>query len=551
VAVLIAISAGLVASRIPLSSEVLRRRVIETLAERLDAEVELRALTLRFSPQLRAVATGLRIRHRGRTDVPPLISVQQFTVEATLAGLWNRRVQHVALEGLEIQIPPGDSRQDRRDGQQGRKARPTASAEEAGRERSEEPDYIRQVVIETLEAPDAQLVILRRDPKKAPRVWSMHRLRLQSVGLNSSMPFETVLTNAVPPGEITATGSFGPWARLDPGRTPLAGRFTFERADLGVFEGISGTLSAHGTFGGSLELIDVRGETSTPDFMVTISGHKVPLTTTYHAIVDGTNGNTTLDPVKATILDTSLVAQGGVYDVEGVKGRVVRLDVEIDGGRLEDIMRLAVNTAKPPMTGRLHLKTQFELPPGKRDVVEKLRLAGRFGIEGGRFTDAGVQEKVNELSRRARGEPAGAGETPRVASNFSGEFRLANSQLALPVVAFDVPGAVVELSGTYDLRPEQIRFEGNLFMDAKLSETMTGFKSLLLKIVDPLFRREGRTVVPLRIGGSRSRPEFGLDVKRALRRGAVDPPRTGPTGRMPSTRPPAPQPRRPSSPVAR
>lgn len=525
--VLVGLSAAVVASRIPLSSEVLRRRVVQTLGERLDAEVELGALTLRFSPELHAVATGLRIRHRGRTDVPPLISVKQFTIHATLAGLWNRRVQRVALEGLEIQIPPKDREgregPERREGREGQERREGLDGREG-----QVPDYVRQVVIQTLEAPDARLVILRRDPEKPPRVWSMHMLKFQSVGLDSSMPFETVLTNAVPPGEITAAGSFGPWARLDPGRTPLAGQFTFEHADLGVFAGISGTLSARGTFSGSLDRIDVRGETNTPDFMVAISGHKVPLATAYHAIVDGTNGNTTLNPVKATILGTSLVAQGGVYEVDGVKGRVVRLDVEIDGGRLEDIMRLAVNTAKPPMTGRLHLKTQFELPPGKRDVIEKLTLAGRFGIEGGRFADAGVQGKIDDLSRRARGQPPAAGETPRVASNFSGEFRLATAKLALPNVAFDVPGAVVELSGAYDLRPELMDFEGHLFMDAKLSETTTGFKSLLLKIVDPLFRREGRTVVPLRIGGSRSDPTFGLDVKRALRRSAVDPPRTLP-----------------------
>jgi hypothetical protein len=33
-----------------------------------------------------------------------------------------------------------------------------------------------------------------------------------------------------------------------PGRTPLKGKFTFGRADLSVFKGISGILSAHGTF---------------------------------------------------------------------------------------------------------------------------------------------------------------------------------------------------------------------------------------------------------------------------------------------------------------
>ena len=98
--------AAIGASRIPISSEVLRRRVVKTLGERLDAQVELAALSLRFSPQLHAMGAGLRIRHHGRTDVPPLISVERFTVHATLAGLWNRRVQAVALEGLEIRFRP-------------------------------------------------------------------------------------------------------------------------------------------------------------------------------------------------------------------------------------------------------------------------------------------------------------------------------------------------------------------------------------------------------------------------------------------------------------
>ena len=36
--------------------------------------------------------------------------------------------------------------------------------------------------------------------------------------------------------------------------------------------------------------------------------------------------------------------------------------------------------------------------------------------------------------------------------------------------------------------------------------------------VDPLFRRGGRTVVPIRITGSRTEPSFGLDVKRVFTR---------------------------------
>jgi len=105
-----------------------------------------------------------------------------------------------------------------------------------------------------------------------------------------------------------------------------------------------------------------------------------------------------------------------------------------------------------------------------------------------------------------------------VGSNFDGRFALGNGRLALPTVTFDVPGALVELHGQYGMKREDIAFDGNLYMDAKISQTVTGFKSFLLKAVDPWFRRNGKTVVPLRISGSRADPKFGVDVGRALRR---------------------------------
>jgi hypothetical protein len=56
-------------------------------------------------------------------------------------------------------------------------------------------------------------------------------------------------------------------------------------------------------------------------------------------------------------------------------------------------------------------------------------------------------------------------------------------------------------------------------MDAKISETQTGVKRLLLKVVDPLFRKKGGgSEVPIRVSGPRSNPSFGLDKGRIFRR---------------------------------
>jgi hypothetical protein len=184
-------------------------------------------------------------------------------------------------------------------------------------------------------------------------------------------------------------------------------------------------------------------------------------------------------------------------------------------------MRLAVKANEPPMTGGLTLKTKFELPPGDVDVVEKLKLDGAFAISGGRFTNAEVQKKINELSHRASAKDLDT-TRQKVASDFSGRFQLANGTLALQKLTFDVPGAIIELDGQYSLREESLSFVGNLYMDAKVSETVSGWKSLLLKAVDPLFRKSGRTVIPLKISGARSNPSFGLDTKRVFRPEAKD-----------------------------
>ena len=60
---------------------------------------------------------------------------------------------------------------------------------------------------------------------------------------------------------------------------------------------------------------------------------------------------------------------------------------------------------------------------------------------------------------------------------------------------------------------------GTLRLRATLSETTTGLRSLLLKAVDPLFRRkDAGTVLPITITGSHDKPAFKVDVKRALAR---------------------------------
>jgi len=77
-------------------------------------------------------------------------------------------------------------------------------------------------------------------------------------------------------------------------------------------------------------------------------------------------------------------------------------------------------------------------------------------------------------------------------------------------VGLDLQGTIVSLDGVYGLRSEELNFEGTAQVDAKLSQMTTGKKRALLKIVDPFFRKDGKTVLPIRITGTRSQPSFGL-----------------------------------------
>ena len=484
-------------SVVPFSSDTARAKIIEVLAARLDSEVQLDSLSLKVLPRLRAEGAGLTIRHKGRHDVPPLISIRGFAVEGNVLDVLRKHVSTVTLEGLQIQIPPGDH-----DGADTNKPLKLKAA----------------FVIDNLVTKDAKLLIIPRNQSKQPKVWAIHDLHMRSVSFDRAMPFEATLTNGVPPGEIETKGTFGPWHPSQPGDTPLDGVFTFDDADLGVFKGISGILSAKGTFAGTLERIEVHGDTVTPEFTLTDVGHAIPLHAKYDAIVDGTNGDTFLERIDGSWRKTSLVAKGSVADAPGVQGRQGDLDVTMDQARIEDVLWLAIKAPNPPMTGALTLKTRMVLPPGNVDVVKKLLLDGQFTLSTSRFTNLDVQKKIEALSQRSRGQ-APAERAEHVTSDFAGSFKLANGVLAIPTVAFGVPGSLVRLSGTYGLVSEAIDFRGTLFMDAKISETVGGFKGVLLKVIDPLFKGEnGGSAIPIQISGRRDNPTFGLDKGRVFKR---------------------------------
>jgi len=502
-------------------TEPLRKLVVATLEDRLDSHVELKAFSVDLFPTVTVQGSGLTLRLRTVTDaaVPPLIEIESFTVHCGIVDLLRRprRFKHVTLEKLVVNIPPGGLKKN--GNPIGEAARPRDAAETApstaaaAGARRESP-----IIVDELVADGALLRIIPRREGKQPKEFAIHSLTMRSLGIAEQMPFTAILTNPLPKGQIETAGTFGPWQKGSPGATPLAGYYSFQKADLDTIKGIGGTLDSKGSFQGELARIAVKGETHVPDFHLDISRQPVALSTSFEAVVDGTDGDTYLNEVNAQFLQTSLTAKGAVTGTKGVKGRTVKLNVRIQEGRIEDVLRLAVKGDKPLLVGRLGLKTDFELPPGDRDVVEKLLLAGAFDVDAAKFTDAGVQKKLSGMSHRARGrDPEQAAEN--VVSDLSGRFQLKDGSLSFSDLSFGLPGALVRLRGSYGLRSEAIAFEGTLRMDATISQAAGGgVKGFFLKAVDPLFRKKGAgALVPIKIGGTRVKPQFGLDVGKVFK----------------------------------
>jgi hypothetical protein len=230
-----------------------------------------------------------------------------------------------------------------------------------------------------------------------------------------------------------------------------------------------------------------------PDFTLSIAGHPLTLKTDYQATVDGTNGDTLLHPVIAHFLNTTLICNGGVVKAFHRPGREIVLDVATDHARLEDLLRLAAKADQPLMTGAVRLTTKFDLPPGDGEIVDRLRLDGKFGIGAAQFANAEVRQKLEGLSRRGQGKPEGEDAGSEV-SELKGSFLLRDGQITFRDLTFGVTGATVELAGTYGLRDEKLDFHGTLRLQAKLSQLTTGFDVGAVIVVEEVVLAHGAHV---------------------------------------------------------
>ena len=506
------------------------------LENAFDATLTADSFQVLLYPAVRVEGTGLHLRKRDQTGAAPLIAIRTFSVSTSFRRLWDGNVRSVTVDGVTITIPPDSRPSMKKVAPDPADSAPTGSTGvETGRARARR--IARGLTIDEIACTEAMLLIEPENPLGLPLVFAIELARLQAFSTTAPARFEARLMNPKPRGEITATGTVGPWQSSDPRRTHLEGDYTLRKADMSVFRGIGGTLDSTGHFGGELAEISVEGSTTMPDFSVETGGHPMLLTTTFVAKVDGTNGNTYLKRVSAKLGNSPIEASGEIAGVPGGKGKAIRLHVRTANAELADLIFLVVNAKPSPMRGQLVLDARMELPPGDEPVVDTLKLRGKFTIRRGRFASDTVQDKVDELSRKGRGQPGDAS-IDNVLSEFGGDFTLRNAVLDLPNLRFAVRGAEVQLTGTYGLRGESLGFTGHLRLQARVSQTTTGFKSFLLRAIDPFFSKNGAgTELPIRVGGTVSSPEFGLNMFAKKKAGLVSGLSARPSRDRPSRRP--------------
>ena len=503
-----------------------KARAERVISERFAAEAKIDRLELRLVPSPHVTGYGLAVRKKGSAS-SPFLAVKRFSADtdwATLVGQANHKVAVVRLEGLVIQMAHGTGKPIPSSGAAALPAsasQPNGAAQTAVVAEPVSSDDTFPFEIDEVVADGAQLVIVPRDATKQPLVFDIPKLTLRSVGLHQPMSFVASVRNVKPPGMVQTTGSFGPWRKAELVSTPLSGHYTFAKADLSVFRGITGTLSSQGQYQGVLDHIAVDGETDTPDFVLSAGQHRVALHTDFHAIVDGANGDTELDPVVARFLGTQLTCRGSVEGQRDRPGRTVSLNVTASKARVEDVMRLCLKSEQPAVTGATSFQASLVLPPGKEEIMSKIILKGDFALPAAQFTDPNIQAKLEALSLRSRGivkkqdQAAQQQEEGMVTSNLGCHLDLARGIATVSDVSFAVPGARIQLNGTYDLRSALLDLHGQARLDAKLSHMTTGFKSVLLRLADPFFAKDGAgTLLPIRITGPADHPSFALEWHR-------------------------------------
>ncbi len=351
--------------------------VLEDLRESSDSQVSVHSFKETFLPSPGCILDGVVFVH-GNDAAKPLITIDKLTVQGDYVELFAHRVRKIMAQGLHVSIPPLGS---------GSAFHTTQS----------------EIKVDEFIANGTTLELASTNPDQQPLVFDIHEASLSGVAATAAFSYRVKLHIPLPPAEISAQGKFGVWNKDNVGETPVSGEYTFENADLSVFDGIAGTLSSNGKFEGKLAHINIVGTTDAPDFAVTSGKHPMQLKSQFSAYVDATHGDTFLKRVDADFWNSHVVATGSIARSADGKGKTALIDLQSDKARIEDLLLMFVTAKQSPMAGAVTFRAHAEIP-SSQEFLKKVKLRVDFGVAGGNFSDKTTQQDVDKLSAAALGE---------------------------------------------------------------------------------------------------------------------------------------------------
>lgn len=477
-----------------------QRALIDALQERSLRTVTIGHFYKTYFPP-GCTAEDIRFLHRKHKEKPPLITVRRLV----LVTSWFRiltlqeRLSLVRVIDMHVTVPPTEPGLPN-------PVMPLTYSESAA-----------AIKIERIIADGAILDFLSKTAKK-PYQLVIDKLRLDGVGNNMPMSFETLISNQMPPGKIRSVGVLGTWNPKDPGSTPVHGSYTFENANLAAFGGISGTLFSSGNFKGRLREIRVQGTASVPKFKVYDTSHERQLAVAYQATVDGTKGETKLEEVGARFDQTTISLRGSVAKSGNTDGKTVSIDLWTNRGRAEDILRLFISNTTAPMTGAFAFTGHVDIPTGPEPFLRRIKMSGDFGVLKGKFANTETERDLTRLSDSSDKHRDHAAEqrSANVLSDLKGHGSAVNGTATLSNLSFAIPGARARMHGTYGLIDYKVDLHGTLTTTGDPSRATTGFKSLMVKVITPFLKKHhAAKMVPFKITGSYSKMNVSLELGRA------------------------------------
>jgi AsmA-like C-terminal region len=437
-------------------------------------------------------------RLNGNSKEPPLAEIQKLTITGGYFDLIFR-THHIAairINGLYIRVP-------------------ASSGEHSSPPELSSDLTPTKISVGSLSADGAQLEFETED-RTAPLKFEIHELEISPIAKGEALGYQVRMAIPEPPGELESQGTFGPLQAGPIGRLALRGNVRLIGAKLDKYPGIAGTLASTDKFNGTLEQVQVIGEASVPNFHLKSAAHPVPVTSQFRVLVNGLAGEVTLQNVVGKIGQTGLRVDGQVSKNLKLGRRETDLDFSIAQGRAEDLLWLFSHAKKPAMTGIAICSGRARVSKYGDGFLSSLTVNGRFEVRDGHFQPE-TQIKLNELSARAQGKKienaSGADEV--AVTSLSSEVKIQEAVAHLGRVYFEAPGARARVQGSYDLESHKVDLHGDLWTDASLSQDTTGLKALLLKPMDPLFkRRRAGAMVEVTMEGNIYDPHFGAALTK-------------------------------------